>query len=151
MRLSVVLNMSKILFFMGILKTEIGKMVENVWVSMEGQWADVSDTCVRTNCRLWSHGGYWMMPLWYKLQMWVRRDPSCGEYQFSGHICWLFHFAESRVQNTLLTCWWFPPLGKFYEVLKKSWWKLTCHHRIHHSKRWTAEHSQTLTLGNLTS
>lgn len=36
MRLGVVLNMSKILFFMGILKTEIGKMVENVWVSMEG-------------------------------------------------------------------------------------------------------------------
>lgn len=74
MRLGVVLNMSKILFFMGILKTEIGKMVENVWVSMEGPWADVSDTCVRTNYRLWSHGGYWMMLLWYELQMWVRGE-----------------------------------------------------------------------------
>lgn len=42
------------------------------------------------------------------------------------------------------------PLGKFYEVLKIMK-RVTCHHRIHHSKRWTAEHGQIFTLGNLTS
>lgn len=37
-------------------------MMEKIWVSMQGE-ADMSDTCARFNCRLWSHGGYWMMPL----------------------------------------------------------------------------------------
>lgn len=43
MRLGVVWNMSKILIFLGIFKTEIGKMVDNVWVNMEGGVAGKND------------------------------------------------------------------------------------------------------------
>lgn len=86
--------MNKIDIFMEILKTETGKMMENIWVSMKG-WKSRYDTCVRINYRWWSHGGYYE-GFEYKLTD-VGQGHTDDEHLFSGHICWQLHFAVSRM------------------------------------------------------
>lgn len=96
---------------------QVGEMIENIWVNMKGQWSR-RDTCVRINYRLWSHGGYWMVPLWYTYGSEV--GSVMTGYLFSGHICWQFRFAEGRLWNTFLTCWWLHLLKSSFENHEES-------------------------------
>lgn len=128
---------------MGILKIEIGKLVENISVSMKGEWSR-GDVRVRIACQLWSQG-YWVMLLWYKLGVVeagsVTTEDSCSlDTLLDGFVLlrveceihfWLAgNFTSWKVKEVL-------------EIMKK----VTCHHGTYNSKRWTAGRSRTLTSG----